>query len=81
MPGKKVNVPDSLIPPNSDVRGMGGNGIRFCKTFGKVKKGKGITIDKKTSAKDGLNRISPAPGWGSNANGNYDPSPPAVPNF
>ena len=64
--------PDSLIAPNSSVRGQGGKGCNC---------GKGITIDNKSSAKDGLKRIAPAPGWGSNANGNYDPSPPAIPNF
>lgn len=74
---KKVNAPDSLIAPNSDVRGMGGKGC--CCNCGK--NGRGIVIDNKTSAKDGLERIKPAPGWSSNANGNYDPSAPAVPNF
>jgi hypothetical protein len=77
MPGKIVNAPDSLIAPNSDVRGMGGKGC--CNCGGK--KGKGIKVDNKTSVKDGLKRIKPTDGWGSNANGNYDPSPPAMPNY
>lgn len=63
--------PDSLIAPNSSVRGSGCG----CKC------GKGIVVDNKSSGKDGLKRIAPAPGWGSNANGQYDPSPPALPNF
>lgn len=75
MPGKfTVDEPNSLIAPNSNIRGKG-----CCCNCSK--KGKGINIDLKSSAKDGLNRMKPAPGWGSNAGNNYDPSPPAVPKF
>lgn len=77
---KKVSMPDSLIPPNSDVRGMG-CGKCGGKKNKKGKKGKGITVDLKRSAKDGIERSKPAPGWGSNAGNNYDPVPPAVPRF
>lgn len=62
-------LPDQLIPPNSSVRGKG------CKC------GKGLVIDLKQSAKDGIARSKPAPGWGSNAQANYDPVPPGVPRF
>jgi len=79
MPGFKSEKPDSLIAPNSNVRGKGGKGGKGCCDCSK--KGKGIVIDNKTSAKDGLSRIKSAPGWGSNAGNNYDPSPPAFPNF
>ena len=67
----KQAMPDSLIAPNSNVRGQSG----------KESKAEGITINNKSSAENGLKRIKPANGWGSNANGNFVPSPPAVPNF
>lgn len=67
----KQSMPDSLIAPNSTVRGRNG----------KESKAAGITINNKSSAENGLKRVKTAPGWGSNVNGNYDPSPPAVPNF
>lgn len=66
-----MNMPDSLIAPNSQVRGKGGV----------ESKAAGIVINNKSSAENGLKRVKPAPGWGSNVNGQYDPSPPGVPNF
>ena len=67
----KSSMPDSLIAPNSQVRGKGAPETKAA----------GIVINNKSSADNGLKRIKSAPGWGSNANGQYDPSPPAVPNF
>lgn len=67
-----VKAPDSLIAPNSQVRGVGG----------KPTQPKGITINNKSSAESGMKRMdNSVAGWGSNANGNYDPVPPARPNF
>jgi len=67
-----VKSPDSLIQPNSQVRGQGG----------KETKPKGITINNKSSAENGIKRMdNSAAGWGSNANGQYVPVPPAVPNY
>ena len=67
-----VKGPDSLIQPNSQVRGVGG----------KPTQSKGITINNKSSAENGIKRMdNSASGWGSNANGQYDPCPPGVPNF
>ena len=75
MPDKKipkVSAPDSLISPNSSIRGQGGNGCNMCKCQG----GKGIVIDNKSSASDGRKAIDNTnAGWGSNANGQYDPVP------
>ena len=66
-----VKSPDSLIAPNSNIRGQGG----------KESKAAGITVNNKSSAESGLKRTKPAPGWGSNANGQYDPVPPGVPGY
>ena len=68
------NTPDSLIAPNSVVRGVGGSEPN-------EKKG-GITINNKSSAENGIKRMdNSAAGWGSNSNGQYDPVPPGVPNY
>ena len=70
----KVNMPNSLIAPNSNIRG---NGQRGCKKM----KGKGILVDLKASAKQAEDRTKPAPGWGSNAQANYEPVPNGTPRF
>ena len=57
-------IADSLIPPNSSIRGSGC--VCKCQKGGK---------------QDGLSRIESSPGWGSNVNGNYEPSTPALPSY
>jgi hypothetical protein len=55
----EVSAPDSLIAPNSSVRGHSGNGKMVYK---ENMMGKGDLEDGKE-----------APGWGSAASGNYEP--------